>query len=791
MSLTLTRCFALALLAPAALAAQGKSPTRVVLVLDQASPRFQPQVDAFQQELRSFFRAGEIVLLPPRAGDGTVAGLETVLRRSLSDSSVSVVVALGTIASHLLARAGSPAKPAIAAAVIDAAWQDLPERDGASGVPRLAYVDQSYPIGSTLIQFHALIPFKKMAVLLDRDLVRAIPTLEARAAGLVRAAGAEPQIVPAGGDAAATIAALQPGVDAVYVTPLPAMSDQEYGRLLAGLAGRRLPALSYLAEPDVALGALASYEPPENGRRRARRVAVDLQRIIAGEDAGRLPVRLVSSPRLSLNLETARRIGYSPGWSVLTDALLVGVDSAGPADTLDLASSMRQSISANLDLAAANLEVASGEQNVRLVRSNLLPQVGGKLTETFTRKENAAASLGQQPQRSLEGSLSFSVPLYTEKAWAAYGSEKSLQAGRGAERDQVRLDVALDAGEAYLNVLRARIQADVQRANLFRTRANLEVARLREGVGTSSRADIYRWEGEVANARRDLISAESQLRVAALELNRLLNRPLDRPAGHRAVRLGEPALLAMDSAALGAFDDPARFRVLTGFLVGEAMQLSPELAQLEAAIAAQRRQRTAAGRAFWLPSFSLEGGLSNEFSRGGAGSSVPSVPPELGGLFPKQEELSWQMRLQASLPLFSGFGRSATRAQSGIALGRLGVQRDAVRLVVDQRVRAAMETAAATYAAIGLTRDAALAAERNYALVTDAYASGTASITTLLDAQSAALTSQEAAANAIHDFLFDLLRVERAIGRFGILQAPEARGDFQRRLEAVLREARP
>ncbi len=85
---------------------------------------------------------------------------------------------------------------------------------------------------------------------------------------------------------------------------------------------------------------------------------------------------------------------------------------------------------------------------------------------------------------------------------------------REAQRDQLRLDVVLDAADAYLDVLQARTLADVQRSNLYRTRSNLEVARLREGVGSASRADIYRWQGEVANARRDLISAEAQVRVS-------------------------------------------------------------------------------------------------------------------------------------------------------------------------------------------------------------------------------------------------------------------------------------
>jgi outer membrane protein len=155
---------------------------------------------------------------------------------------------------------------------------------------------------------------------------------------------------------------------------------------------------------------------------------------------------------------------------------------------------------------------------------------------------------------------------------------------------------------------------------------------------------------------------------------------------------------------------------------------------------------------------------------------------------PQAEDLTWQVRLQATLPLFSGFSRTATRAQSSIDLDRLEVQRDGIRQAVDQRVRTTLEFAAASYAAIALTRDAAEAAARNYELVSDAYASGTVPITTLLDAQSAALTSSQSAANAVHDFLFELMRVERAIGSFGSLQPATQRQDFLERLHASMRE---
>ncbi len=103
----------------------------------------------------------------------------------------------------------------------------------------------------------------------------------------------------------------------------------------------------------------------------------------------------------------------------------------------------------------------------------------------------------------------------------------------------------LDAATAYLDVLRLRTVADVQRSNLYRSLSNLEVARLREGVGTASRADVYRWQSEVATARQDLIEAETQVRVASLALKRILNRPLGQPLAQEPVSFADPALLVL------------------------------------------------------------------------------------------------------------------------------------------------------------------------------------------------------------------------------------------------------
>ena len=206
-----------------------------------------------------------------------------------------MVVTLGSIGSHLLASSTQLPKPAIAGIVIDASWQGIPQHDGASGVRNLAYCGRVILGGNDSRGFppaHSVSQAGRpprsgtarghSATQGERGHVGARDRRRCRRRSSV-------------GDPDEILAALPAGTDAVYLTPLPAITNEGLARLLPGLNARRLPTLSYLADPDLRAGALASYEPPESWLRRARRVAVDLQRIFAGEDAGTLPVGLVSA----------------------------------------------------------------------------------------------------------------------------------------------------------------------------------------------------------------------------------------------------------------------------------------------------------------------------------------------------------------------------------------------------------------------------------------------------------------------------------------------------------------
>jgi outer membrane protein TolC len=82
-----------------------------------------------------------------------------------------------------------------------------------------------------------------------------------------------------------------------------------------------------------------------------------------------------------------------------------------------------------------------------------------------------------------------------------------------------------------------------------------------------------------------------------------------------------------------------------------------------------------------------------------------------------------------------------------------------------------------------VSREAADAARRNYALVEQSYREGVDAIIMLLDAQTAALTADLRAVQAAFDLLVSLSELQRALGRFDLYGPAEEREAFFTRLD--------
>jgi len=713
--------------------------------------------------------------------DWTAKGVRSAMDKLLSDPQVDLVIAMGIIASHDVATRGSLPKPVIAPWVMDAELMGFPYKDGTSGVKNLNYVNLPERTIKEVQAFLEVVKFKKLAYFINYRYLEAVPEIKTRGRDLLKGIGIDFQVIGVGETIDKALSELSPDVEAVMVGPLTQTPRTEYVRLVDEFIKRKLPSFSVFEIRDVEQGILASAIT-DVASQIARRVALNIQRILLGEEPGSIPVDLAIGEQLRINMETARAIDVYPDWRVLVEAELLNEEIAELERKLSLSSAVQEAIDVNLDLIARERFVTAGSQDVKEARSKLLPQINLSGTGVVIDEDRAESSFGAQAQRTLSGSVTATQVIYSEPAWANLSIQKSLQKTREWDYEQLRLDIALAASTAYLNVLRAKTFERIQKDNLKRIRTNLEMARVRESTGMAGPAEVYRWESEMASNRKAVMEAGSQRIIAEIELNRLLHRPLGEPFIMLEADLNDKGLYTSEDM-LRYTRNLRSMEVFLKFMVEEGLNASPELASLNAAIEAQERILRSASNSLWLPTLALQGEVSHIFSKGGAGTSPPP-----SSSFPEMDDTSWNIGLSLSFPLFKGGEKLVVRTKAQKELEYLNFQREAITEKIEQRILSAIFLTGTSYVGIEQSRLAAEAANKSFEVVQNAYTEGAVSILRLLDAQNAAFNAEQVAANAVYDFLLDMMEMERSTGRFEFFMNEEERQAFLERMKTFYKK---
>ncbi len=757
---------------------------RIGIVQDGPVIRFPDHLESIKQEILMLTAKEFEVQFPADmtiVGDWTIAGVKDAVDRLLAAPDVDLIIAVGFGASEYITHMKDLAKPAIAATVMNAEMQQFPREGSASGVTNLTYISPQRDPGRSIWAFQEVVSFKHLAVLVDGLFGQTLPGIDGFVHRVLKDAPVDVAVVAADTSAEATLDALPPETDAVIVMPLIRFSPDEFQKLVNGLIRRKLPSFSLYGPLEVEQGLLVSINPESNIARQARRIAVNVHRILLGEDAGTLPVSFPSDEQLTINMATAGAIGVYPTWRVLIEAELLHEEPESIERHLSLNSAVREAIAVNLDLTVQDRNVAAGEQVVREARSALLPRMDLDAGGVVIDEDRARAAGGVQPERSVTGSATGTQIIYSEYAWSNFTAEKHLQTFREEERAAARLDITLDTAVAYLGVLRAKTIERIQKENLRLTRANLERARARVSIGMASRAEEFRWESEIARSKQAVMDTYATRRESENALNRLLNRPVEERFTTEETDLKDPLLLFSDKRFHVRMDNPKSLSILRDFLVEEGLAAAPELRGLDAAIEAQKRILVATKRDFWLPTFSLQGNVTELLAEDGEGQRNDS-PTE-------QNDTDWSAGVFATFPLFEGGSKQAATKRALEELSGLRTERQSAANKIEEKIRSSLHQAAASYANIELSQDAAEASGKNLELVTDSYVRGTVSIIDLIDAQNSALVANQTAENAVYEFLIDLMRVQRASGQFDFFMTPEERKAWFQRLEGFFEGA--
>jgi outer membrane protein len=748
--------------------------------------------------------AGEFEIRFPaegvRHGAGTLDGATEAVRGLLDDAEIEVVIALGPIAGQAASAVRDASKPVFAAVVIDAALQGMPRQGVGSGVPNLNYLSFPVAVQDDLSVFRAVAPIRKVALLVQLGLLEALPPeMAIPVVEAVSALGMEPVMLAVADTAASVLDNLPEGVDAVYLTPTPQLSDGELKLLIDGLNERQIASFSTVGRSHVEAGALMGLGQDDYFVRLSRKLALHLQRTLLGEDPGSLPVSYPARETLTINLDTARTIRVSPPWTVLIDAELIEAEVSAE-DQLSMEDAVYIALADNLAIRTRAEEVRAGKTDVGAAWANLLPELGVDLTGAMIDKDRAAASFGNAPQYSVRGGLVLTQVLIHDKAWANVAVQKHLSRGLDAGFEALRLDVGRDAAHAYLSLLRARTLETLRQRNLKQTREHLEVARMRANIGTGGPGEVHRWEVELHLARKSLWEAYATRRQAEIAVNQLLHRPLDGPVPATEASLGDTSVAELMEVLRPHVGDPFRFSVFTDFMVALGRRQSPELRGFDEGLVARDKLVKMEKRSYFAPTVGLSASVEQLLYKAGEGTSgvsqlgpfeadpivIPELIPGTGeteiqpdpiGPFEVGSEVDntiWQVGVGASHPLFQGGKRKVAVDKASAELAQLRSERDQTAEKLAQWTRSALQAANGSYWGMQEAGEAAVAAQNARVLMAGAYSAGAVTSVELIDAAHAALQAELGAVDARFSFMLDFIEAQRSVGHLYFLDgAPE------------------
>lgn len=716
--------------------------------------------------------------------DWTLQGIKQQFQQAYNNPEIDMLLVTGVAANQIGVALEQFTKPTFFPMVFDIKMMEAPVDDRVShgissdlpvkisGKTNLNYLTSGLQFKQSLTHFMRVTPLKKVALLGDELLFESLSRVIAYSNNIANIEGVELVFIGHDGTNHSLTSQIPQDVDGVMLAAFPRMPPQEYLGMIGNINNRKLPSYSFLGPDRVAQGILFSDSPKTDMRRLARRNALNMQEVMLGGKPSELAVIFETKSQLTLNMKTARTIGLSPSFNLLAESVLINKmpENSGPVYSLKTVAHL--AMTRNLQLNAEAYGVQAGSSNIGIAKSTLLPQLsmGASYSQ---RKKTALVEAGQFAEKSSDGSLNIQQLLYSDSAWANFEMQRYLQRNREASYDQSKLDIVQSATIGYLNILRAQIQLRVQQDNLNLTQTNLELAKDRVRVGSSSSADVYRWESRNASDRVSLLQATAAFNQARENLNRLVHRPINELFQVAEVKKGDPFALSPDEFE-ALINNSRKYGYFTEFVLQKGFDYAPELKQLESQLASKYREETSRKRAFWLPDFSLSGRYGNNLNQSGAGVGGP------------EHQSDWDVAVNASLPLFDGGSRRAELSKSQLEIKQLEALQQSIHEQIEQQVRSNIHAAVASYANIDLSTLAANAAKKNLELVTDSYAKGLVSIIDLLDAQNASLQADEASANAVYDFLIDIMNMQRSTGVFQFMMSEAEKTEWATELKAYI-----
>ena len=777
---------------------------RVGIVFDGPSDNTLNFVRDIEEELPNTLLDNDKVVFP---NDSRVAGkfdvkkIRAGITQLMGDKNVDAVLAIGPVASHLIATLDKYSKPVIAAHIYNASMQKIRQKNGTSGVKNLSYIDMNLDIGQHIDKYQEIKTFKKLHILMSPYMLNGIPQLADSLKVQTQKAGVEMKILPSNIKAGEIANSLK-DAEAVYVAPIPDLPDDHQCMLIARINELKIPTMAMFGKETLKCGVLCTIATGIDTEKLSRRLANNLSRVLYKEDLSSFPTAFSHNQRLTINMETCRKVGIYPNFSAMTTADIVNEEEQ-VARKISITQAIETALVKNLSKIAKRLEIEANVHAIDKARAALVPR-GNIYFRQVEIDDDRAQSIFTPAEHATHLGTNLRYLIVSEDAKANIDVQKFFLAAKKDEERGLMLDIIQKAAVSYLNVLKAKTLKNIQEDNLAVTRANLELAKQRESVGTAAPAEVYRWEIQMATARQSVIEADATKRKSELALNEALSNRQDEPFNTLEEDIFSNIFFFDYDRIAPYIDNIQSFDCFSNFLVEDSFAFSPEIAAVNKNLEATARMRRAhRRRRQFRPTVDISANFDRTFEKAGNGKFKPYIGdvnlplsrlhPTVPGIrdvnlplssyFKFPDDNDWSVAMSLTFPLFDGAQTGAALREADKMLDALRTRRDDLMQKHELQTRVALENAKTSFISIKMSRQRVEYAEKALEAVRNAYSRGAINILDLIDAQNAYRIAKEANANAVFTFLSDFIQVCRSVGTFDFILNQRSNQEYYSRIE--------
>ena len=726
-------------------------------------------VRQFDQTLGS---GKDIVLLKENVSYKNLTPEETVKNYLGIAGKTELVVLIGGNSNKAVARQKQFPKPTFGIGIIDPLIQEIPYVNGTSGIPNFTYICSLNRLETDLSTFKKVVPFKHLTFMVNPGTTITLDQNRTNAglSALEKKLGIKIDVVEMGRSVDALMNGINAETDAVYISDLGIMSNAEIRELANRLVERGLPSFSGNTR-DVYQGIMACQADDKSFDILIRKLGVMVDDALAGKPLEKMEVSIGYSESLSINEKTAAALDINLPFELLFTSKSIKEGNDSPEYSLNQI--IELAFKNNLKIAISNQEIELAMQNIQAAKSAVLPNLDLYMNGRQINEENVIAATGQS-QRLLNGSLQLDQVIYSQKAFSgikiAKYYEKAQEHLTEAEIQEVLLNVFND----YLNVLSAKSILAIEKENLENLEINLNNAELQVNSGALGRAELYRWESELAMAKQDVVVASTNLSEYKIILNNRLGFALEKEFDISDITIDGEIYNQIRSGTLSDLvNNIYDLRMVTDFLVKESLESNPNKKYILEQMNALEQQRIQNKRLFYLPDVALQAQTTQALARGGIGAE-----PSAGQSFNNN---SWSVGVGLKYPIFQQNIRKTELATTTIKIEQLNNSMAQLDNDLELAVRSAMLKAIAASTNIDFSQVASENAESNFKLMQIRYKGGDVDITQLIDAQRAAMEAKLGYAVSVFDYIRSRLNIEFAVGFFSFIAPKNEVDDFKNR----------